>query len=69
MEQYKIYKLLKNSIVLKFVTKKWIQLTDLSNGQCSADKNVKFKTPMLRSDLRDYSDAFKHRSHQSIQIS
>ena len=31
--------------------------TDLSGGQYSADKNIRFNTLMLRSDLCDYSDA------------
>ena len=35
----------------------WIEVNDLSGGQYSVDKNIRFKTPMLRSDLRDYSDA------------
>ena len=32
-------------------------MKDLSNGQYSNNKNTKFKTLMLRSDLCDYSDA------------
>ena len=32
MEQYKIYKLLNDSGVWKFVAKKWIEVNDLSNG-------------------------------------
>ena len=31
---------------------------DLSGGQYSANKNIRFKTPMLISDLWDYSDAY-----------
>ena len=42
----------------KFVTIKWIEVNDLSGGQYSIKKNVSFKTPMLRSDLCDYSGAF-----------
>ena len=38
--------------------KKWIELNDLSSNQYSVNKNVKFKTPMLRSDLCDYKDAY-----------
>ena len=33
MEHYEISKLLNNSTVSKFVTKKWIQINDLSSGQ------------------------------------
>ena len=33
------------------------QVNDLSNGQYSVNKNISFKTSMLRSDLCDHSDA------------
>lgn len=42
----------------KFVARKWIEVTNLSNGQCSANKNIRLKTPIQRSDLRDYSDVY-----------
>ena len=58
MEYYKICKLLNDSSVSKFVTRKWIEVNDLSSGQYSANKNIRFKTSMLRSDLCDYSDAY-----------
>ena len=51
MERYKISKLLNDSTVSKFVTRKWIAVNDLSNAQYSVDKNVRFKTSMLRTDL------------------
>ena len=57
MELYKISKLLNNSTVSEFVTKKWIEVNDLSGGQYSVNKNVRFKTSMLRSNLCDYNDA------------
>ena len=57
MERNKIFKLLKNSSLSKVVTRKWIEVNDLSSGQYSVNKNTRFKTPMLRSDLYDYSDA------------
>ena len=56
MQHYKISKLLNNSTVPKFVTKKWIEVNDISSGQYSVNKNVRFQTKMLRSDLCDYSD-------------
>ena len=56
MEQHKISKLLNNSTVSKFVTRKWIEVNDLSGGQYSVNKNIRFKAPMLRSDCCDYSD-------------
>ena len=37
----------------KFVTR-----NDLLNGQYSANKNIRFKTPMLRLVLGDYSDVY-----------
>ena len=58
MEQNKISKLLNDSTVSNFMTKKWIEVNDLSSGQYSANKNIRGKTSMLRSDLCDYSDAY-----------
>ena len=58
MEHLKIFELLSDSTVSKFVTRKWIEENDLSNGQYSVEKNIRFKNPMLRSDLCDYSDAY-----------
>ena len=58
MEHYKIYKLLNDSTLSKFVTKKWIEINSLSSGQYSVNKNIKFKTSMLRLDLCGYSDAY-----------
>ena len=31
-------------------------MNDLSTGQYSVDKNIKFETPMVKSDLCNYSD-------------
>ena len=47
MEQYKISKLLKDLTISKFVARTWTELNDLSGGQYSVNKNVRFKTPML----------------------
>ena len=58
MEHYKISKLLTDSAVLKFATKKWIEVNDLSSGQNSAKKNIRFETSMLSSDLCDYDEAY-----------
>ena len=41
----------------KFLTRNWIEINDLSGGQYSVKKNIRLKTPMLRLDLCDYSDA------------
>ena len=43
MEHDKISKLLNDSTVFKFVTKKWIKVNDLSSGQYSSTKNIGLK--------------------------
>ena len=40
-----------------FVTKKWIEVYDQSEGNCNVNKEIRIKTSMLRSDLSDFSDA------------
>ena len=40
------------------MTRKWIEVNNLSSGQYSLNKNIRFKTSMLRSDLCDNSDAY-----------
>ena len=40
------------------MTRKWIEVNNLSSGQYSLNKNITFKTSMLRSDLCDNSDAY-----------
>ena len=40
------------------MTKKWVEVNDLSSGQYQSNKNIRFKSSMLRSDLRDYSNAY-----------
>ena len=64
MEKHKVSNLLNDSTVSndstfqKFVTRKWIEVHDSSNSQYSVHINIRFKTPMLRSDSFDYSDAY-----------
>ena len=41
----------------RFVTKKWIEVSDQSENNYNANKEIRIKTPMLRSDLCDFSDA------------
>ena len=55
MGNLKISKLLNDSTVSKFVIEK---IYDLSSGKYSANKNSRFKTSMLRSDLFDYTNAY-----------
>ena len=42
----------------KFVTQKWIEVYDQSQGNYDANKEIRMKTSMLRSDLFDFSDAY-----------
>ena len=55
---HKISKSLNGSTASKFVTKKSIEINDLSSGQYSVNKNLVFKTPSPRSDLCNYSNAY-----------
>ena len=60
MEYQKIINLLGNipDQVPRFVTKKWVEIYDESGGTCNVNKEIRFKTPMLRSDLCDYNVAY-----------
>ena len=40
----------------RYVTKKWIEVYDQSEKNYSVNKEIRIKTPMLRSDLCDFSD-------------
>ena len=42
----------------KFVTKKWIDVYDQSQGNYDVNKEIRIKASMLRSDLSDFSDAY-----------
>ena len=59
MEYDKINNLLgsKNENLSKFVTRKYVRVNSLSNTY-NENKSIRFKTPMLRSDLCDYADAY-----------
>ena len=60
MEYQKIVNLLKDESnkSSKFRTRNWVEINDEARGTCSPNKQIKFKTAMLRSSLCDYSDAF-----------
>ena len=63
MEYHKITKLLGTTPdeVLRFITKKWIEVHDQSGNaedRYKPSKQIRFKTSMLRSDLCDFSDAY-----------
>ena len=42
----------------KFRTKNWIEINDDIRGAYSPNKQIRFKTAMLRSSLCGYSDAY-----------
>ena len=42
----------------RFVTQKWIEVYDQSEKDYRVNKEIRIKTPMLRSDLCDFSDAY-----------
>ena len=59
MEYQKITNLLGNipGKVPRFITKNWIKVHDQSGDSYNTNKQIRFKTPILRSDLC-YSDAY-----------
>ena len=60
MEYQKIANLLDNvsNKSSKFRTKNWVEINDDIRGAYSPNKQIRFKTAMLRSSLCDYSDAY-----------
>ena len=60
MEYQKITNLLGNipDKVPKFITKKWVEIYDQSGGSYNIDKQIRLKTPILQSNLCDYSDEY-----------
>ena len=59
MEYNKINNLLdsESENLSKFVTRQYVKVNSLSNSY-NENKSIRFKTPMLRSDLCNYSDAY-----------
>ena len=60
MEYQKITNLLGNIPVKvpRFITKKWIQVHDQSGETYNTNKQIRFKTSMVRSDLCYFNDAY-----------
>ena len=63
MEYQKITNLLGTTLdeIPRFITKKWVKVYDQSGSaddRYKPNKQIRFKTLMLRSDLCDYSDAY-----------
>ena len=42
----------------KFRTRNWVEINDESRGKYPVDRQINFKTSMLRSRFCDYSDAY-----------
>ena len=62
MEHDKINNLLlsednENEVLSKFFTREYVRINSLLNTY-NENKSIRFKTPMLRSSLCDYSDAY-----------
>ena len=59
MEYDKINNLLgsQSEKLSKFITREYVKVKSLSNTY-NVNKSIRFKTPMLRSDLCDYADAY-----------
>ena len=60
MKYQKITNLLGNTSdkMPRFINKKWIEVYDQSGETYNTNKQIRFKTSMLRSDLCDYSNAY-----------
>ena len=60
MEHQKITNLLENALnqQSKFRTKNWVEINDYVRGVYSPNRQIRFKTAMVRSILCDYSDAY-----------
>ena len=60
MEYQKLVNLLDNTSnqPSKFRTKNWVEINEDVRGVYSPNKQIRFKTSMLRSSLYDYSDAY-----------
>ena len=60
MKYQKITNLLGNipDKVPRFITKRWIEVHDQSGETYNTNKQIRFKTSMLSSDMCDYSDVY-----------
>ena len=60
MEYQKIVNLLndESNKLSKFRTRNWVEINDDVRGIYSLNKQIRFKTVMLRSSLCNYSDAY-----------
>ena len=59
---------LNDSSISKLVTRKLIEVNDFSNRKYYTNKNKRFKTAMLRSDLCECSEAYIIQCVKSVKI-
>ena len=55
----------------RFITKKWVEVHDQSGSaddRYKPNKQIRFKTSMLRSDLCDFSDAYIVVEHNELLL-
>ena len=55
----------------RFTTKKWVEVHDQSGSaddRYKPNKQIRFKTSMLRSDLCDFSDAYIVVEHKELLL-
>ena len=59
MEKQKITNLLDDSPnkTFTFRTRNWVEINDETRGKYNDEKQIRFKTTMLKSSLYDYSNA------------
>ena len=67
MECQNIINLLENASnqPSEFRTKNWVEINDDSRGFYNTNKQIKFKTSVLKSSLCGYSDTYFLNSHSS----
>ena len=60
MEHQKTINLLNNTLnqLSKFRTKNWIEINDKSRGVYNTNRDIRFKTTMLKSSLCNYNNAY-----------
>ena len=70
MEYQKIINLLDNTPnePTKFSTRNWVEINDESRGMYDTNRQIRFKTSMLRTSLSDYSDAYIFASKGTITV-
>ena len=70
MKYQKIINLLGNAINQPsiFRTRNWVQQNDESQWTYNDNSYIKFKTSIIRSNLCDYSDAYKLKSFEFFTI-